>query len=131
MIVIDTSAIIAILLGEPASDKLVDIITDYKIRVMSAVSFVEATMVIVSRFPQNGRQELELLLEKLAISIDNVDKKQAMFAIEAFIRYGKGRYPAALNMGDCFSYALAKDYNAPLLFKGDDFIKTDIKIVNK
>ena len=83
-------------------------------------------MVVLSRAPDEGRERFDFLLERLGIVIVGVDDRLAELAISAFLRYGKGRHPAKLNFGDCFSYALAKRFNVPLLFKGNDFSQSDI-----
>ena len=94
---------------------------------MSAVSFVETAMVIESRYGSKGILELDMLVDKAAINIRSVDLSQAKIARNALHNFGKGRHPASLNFGDCFTYALAKMLNEPLLFKGEDFSKTDIR----
>ena len=90
---------------------------------------VETGLVIESRYGAQGGRELDLLIAKAELSIQPVTAEQAEVAREAWRRYGKGRHPAGLNFGDCFSYALARTSGEPLLFKGDDFIHTDITAV--
>ncbi len=95
-------------------------------RVMSAVSRVEVSFVIEGRKGPRGREVVDAIFVQSRIAIASVTPEQAHAAIQAFRRFGKGQHPASLNLGDCFSYALAKTLNAPLLFKGTDFAKTDI-----
>jgi ribonuclease VapC len=126
-IVIDTSAIIAILRSEPEKDQFVDAIPGANTRLMSAVSVQEAGMVIAGRFGGDAAWEpLDALVSRLDLEIVPHDADLARIARHAFLRFGKGRHPAALNFGDCATYALAKSNNLPLLFKGDDFPKTDV-----
>jgi len=125
--VIDTSALVAILLREPGSTRLDRAIADARTRHLSAVSRVELSCVIEGRKGDAGRADLENLLREAAIAIVGVSPQQAEIAIEAFQRFGKGRHRAALNIGDCFAYALAKAADDVLLFKGDDFAHTDIR----
>jgi len=94
---------------------------------ISAATLLESRMV-ANR--DNGHTELEELLDILDAEIIPVDKTQADLAFEGFLRYGKGKHPAGLNYGDCFSYALTKAYGEPLLFKGEDFPRTDVSAVN-
>jgi ribonuclease VapC len=124
--VLDTSAIAAILFDEPERahfDKLIDA---EDVRLVSAVTRVEATFVVEGRKREPGRIRLERFLTLTQATIEPVTIEQADLACEAFRRFGKGRHPAALNIGDCFAYALAKATGEPLLFKGEDFARTDI-----
>jgi ribonuclease VapC len=98
---------------------------------MSAVSVVEASMVMEARSGYDGLRDFDLFLLKAGISVEAVDADQAKEARRAFSRFGKGRHEANLNFGDCFSYALAKIAGASLLFKGDDFSRTDIEAAVK
>lgn len=125
--VIDTSALVAILQNEPERATFIAAIDSVDKRNLSAVSFVETAMVIESRYGSKGVLELDMLVDKAAINIRSVDLSQAKIARNAFHNFGKGRHPASLNIGDCFTYALAKMLNEPLLFKGEDFSKTDIR----
>jgi ribonuclease VapC len=93
---------------------------------MSAVSLVEAALVIEGRFGERGARELDALLARSRIEVVAFDDRQAMFARDAFRRFGRGRHAAGLNFGDCLAYALAKHLGEPLLFKGDDFAGADI-----
>jgi ribonuclease VapC len=125
--VIDTSAVLAILQDEPERLKFSEALEDADVRSISAASFVEISMIIESRYGSNGVRDLDLLIAKAAIVLEAVDAEQAHLARQAFRLYGKGRHPAALNFGDCFSYALARLSAEPLLFKGKDFSLTDIE----
>lgn len=125
--VIDTSAIIAILQDEPERQAFNQAIAAASRRLLSAVSLVEISIVIESRFGIEGKGDLDLFLQTAAIETISVNREQADFARDAFHRYGRGRHPAALNFGDCFSYALAKWSDAPLLYKGNDFVFTDLQ----
>lgn len=127
MIVIDTSAIIAILQDEPECKAFIKVIERATACHISAVSFVEASMVIEARYGYNGLRDFDLFVLKASIDVATVDAEQASLAREAFSKFGKGRHVANLNFGDCFSYALAKSLGASLLFKGNDFTKTDIE----
>jgi ribonuclease VapC len=121
--IVDTSALIAILRKEQGYQSFIETLlkTD-RVRI-SAATLLESRMV-ANR--DNGLSELAELLAILDAEIIAVDEPQADIAFQGFLRYGKGRHPAGLNFGDCFSYALAKAHNEPLLFKGDDFPRTDI-----
>ena len=125
--VVDTSAVVAILLREPEADSFAGMVVDSPLRVMSVVTRVELSFVVEGRLREAGRTDLEQLLRDLRIELAAVTPEQAEIAIEAFRRYGKGRHRAGLNIGDCFSYALAKVMDLPLLFKGGDFVHTDIR----
>jgi ribonuclease VapC len=124
--VIDTSAIVAILLLEPDRGYYFSKILKADHRQVSAVSYVEAGMVLSGRLGQDPKAALDEMLIEMDIEIVPVSTAQAVLALEAFQKYGKGRHPAGLNFGDCFSYALAKSSSEPLLFKGGDFAHTDI-----
>lgn len=125
--VIDTSAIVAIAINEPDAAELEVRIADDPVRLISAAILLEATIVLESRLGDAGGRELDLWLLKIGAEVVSVDAEQADAARRAWRRYGKGRHPAALNYGDCFSYALAMTRGEPLLFKGDDFVKTDVR----
>ena len=124
--IIDTSALVAILGDEPERKGFTLAIEQAESCAMSVVSFVETSMVIEARHGADGRRDLDLLIAKAQIELAPVDADQALVAREAFRQYGKGRHPAGLNLGDCFVYALAKVLNQPLLCKGRDFIRTDL-----
>ena len=126
--VIDTSAIAAILFDEPDAAALEGKIVDDPVRLMSAATFLEATIVIEARLGDPGGREFDLWLHRAEVEILPVDAEQADMARRAWRRFGRGRHPAGLNYGDCFSYALAATHDEPLLFKGDDFTNTDVKV---
>jgi ribonuclease VapC len=125
--VIDTSAIVAVFFGEPDAQMYRERIADDPVRLLSAATFVEAAMVIEGRFGEAGGAELDLWLHKAEVEIVAVTPEHADQARRAWRSYGNGRHPAALNYGDCFSYALAKLSDEPLLFKGNNFSRTDIR----
>ena len=127
--VIDTSAVVAILGMEREAARLAEAIEADANRLLSAATLVETGLVIESRYGAAGGRELDVLVAKAGLSIEPVTAEQADVAREAWSRYGKGRHSAALNFGDCFSYALARTTGEPLLFKGDDFTQTDVSIV--
>jgi ribonuclease VapC len=127
LIVIDSSALVAILRDEPERRPFIDAIVDHGAPRMSAATYVEASMVMELRRGDRAGREVDVFLEEVGITIEPVDEAQARIAREAFRRFGKGRHRAALNFGDCFVYALAKMLDAPVLFKGTDFALTDLK----
>ena len=124
--VIDTSALVAILGDEPERGAFNRAIEAADTRNLSVASFLEASMVIESRHGPDGLRDLDLLIAKAGIELVPVDEDQGYIARTAFRAYGKGRHPAGLNFGDCFAYALAKSSGEALLFKGSDFPLTDI-----
>jgi ribonuclease VapC len=127
--VIDSSAIVAVLLNEKNAAQIAQAIEAASQRLLSAANLLEAAIVIESRKGEAGGRELDLLLYRAAIEIVAVDQDQAETARIAWRRFGKGRHAAGLNYGDCFAYALAKSRGLPLLFQGDDFSQTDIDAV--
>ncbi len=127
--VIDSSAIVAVLLNEKNAAQIAYAIEAASQRLLSAANLLEASIVIESRKGEAGGRELDLLLYRAAIEVVAVDQDQAETARIAWRRFGKGRHPAGLNYGDCFAYALAKSRGLPLLFQGDDFSQTDIDAV--
>jgi ribonuclease VapC len=124
--VIDTSAILAILLQEPEAMRLGRAIALAPTRLLSAANLLEAGMLVQYRFGESGNDDLDRLLRTLRIEIAPVTERQANIARDAHRRFGKGLHPASLNYGDCFAYALALESEEPLLFKGDDFSRTDV-----
>lgn len=127
--VIDTSALLAMLTGEPESRRFIEAVEAAESRLVSAATLVEASIVIECRYGPDGVRDLDLFLAKAEVEIVAVDGAQADVARRAYSRYGKGRHEAGLNYGDCFAYALASSRSEPLLFKGDDFIHTDLAAV--
>ena len=124
--VIDTSALVAILLNEPEAPRFRDAVEQSARRLISAVTQVELACVIEGRAGAAGRLAVERLLAAMDAEIVAATPAQAEVAITAFRRYGRGQHRARFNLGDCFSYALAKSSSMALLFKGDDFIHTDV-----
>ena len=127
LMVIDTSALVAILQDEPERGRFNQAIETAERCAISTATFVETSMIIESRFGPEGVRDLDLFIAKAGIALVPVDVEQAHIARTAFRNYGKRRHPAALNYGDCFSYALAKLFDKPLLFKGTDFARTDVR----
>ena len=126
MIVVDTSAMFAIVARESERGSFIEVLDRTDRALCSAVSFVETVMVLTGRSHAVARSQVEELLRAFRIEVEPVDRSITDAAVDAFDRFGKGRHRASLNLADCFSYALAKVRNAPLLFKGDDFSRTDI-----
>jgi ribonuclease VapC len=127
MIVVDSSALVAILRREPEADCFLQIIATANGCLLSSVSLLETSMVLAGRTGDAASwAELDALIARAAIQVVAQDAGLTEEAREAFLLYGKGRHPAALNLGDCASYAVAKTRNLPLLFKGNDFPKTDL-----
>ncbi len=124
--VIDTSAILAIIFGEEDAERFSEAIEADPTRFISAASVLEAVIVAETRKGPAGEQELDLLLLKAGIETIAFNEEQLRVARHAFCTYGKGRHAAGLNFGDCFSYAVSKTTGEPLLFTGDDFAMTDI-----
>ena len=125
--VIDTSAIAAILFNEAEAADFRRRIVDDSVRLVSAATLLEAAMVIEGRLGDDGGREFDLWLQRAGVEVVPADAEQADLARRAWRRFGKGRHPAGLNYGDCFAYALAISRDEPLLFKGGDFAKTDVK----
>lgn len=126
--VIDTSAIVAILTGEPERASFIESVEAADSRLLSAATLVETSIVIENRYGAEGVRDLDLFLTTAGVDVVPVDGDQALVARRAFSRFGKGRHRAGLNFGDCFSYALATTRAEPLLFKGQDFVHTDISV---
>lgn len=126
MIVVDSSALIAILLPEPDAGKYSDRLSLDHDRFISAATVMEAGMVLMLRRGEEKAAEFPEWLRKFHIAVKPLTAEQSMIALEAFRRFGKGRHPAGLNICDCFAYALAKEYDAALLFKSDDFARADV-----
>jgi ribonuclease VapC len=125
--VIDTSALLAILFAEPEEVVFKEVIAASADVRMSAASYMEAAMIVDRRLDAIHRSLLDRTLEDFEIRIESVTAEQARLARRAFQEFGKGPHPAGLNFGDCFSYALARERREPLLYKGNDFRKTDLE----
>ena len=128
-VVIDTSALLAILLGESERGKFIQLLSESETRLLSAANALETAMVVESRRGEIAGRELDLFLHRTKTEIVAVDAEQFSIARFAWRKYGKGRHPAALNFGDCFAYALAKTSSEPLLAKGQDFRRTDLQLL--
>jgi ribonuclease VapC len=127
--ILDTSALLAILLDEVDAAAHATAIANAPDRRISAATWVETAQVITTRRGERGVEAFRALVEKMQAKIEPVDLALAELAYSAWKQFGKGRHPAALNFGDCFSYALAKHRGESLLFKGEDFSRTDIQSV--
>ncbi len=128
-VVIDTSALLAILLGEPERAQFLQLLSGSETRLLSAANALETAIVVESRRGEAAGRELDLFLHRTKIEIVAVDAEQVSIARFAWRKYGKGRHPAALNFGDCFAYALTKTSSEPLLAKGQDFRQTDLQVL--
>jgi ribonuclease VapC len=125
--VVDTSAVLAILQDEPERRSFNEALESADARLMSVATFVETSILVESRYGAEGLRDLDRLVERAGIELIAVDADHARVAREAWSRFGKGRHAAALNFGDCFSYALARVLGEPLLYKGGDFSQTDVR----
>jgi len=125
-VVLDTSALAAMLFDEPERERFIELLADADDPLISAATLAEAAIVVQSRIGDGGLADLDELLSTAGVRCVAVDLAQAQAARDAFSRFGKGRAAAGLNYGDCFSYALAKVAQRPLLFKGEDFSQTDV-----
>ena len=128
-LVVDTSAAVAVILGEPGSEELAAYLDDALARLMPTAIRVELGIVIEARLWPAGQDIVDRFLREARIEIIPVDADLAARAISGWRRYGKGRHPAALNFGDCFTYALAERTGYPVLCTGDDFAATDVAVV--
>jgi ribonuclease VapC len=128
--IVDTSAVIAILRNEPDAPSMAGILERAEVRRISAANFLEAAILADSNRNPLLSRRLDGFLRDAGITIEPVTVRQAEVAREAFRDFGKGRHRAGLNFGDCFAYALAKTAGEPLLFKGDDFCHTDVEVVS-
>jgi ribonuclease VapC len=127
VIVVDTSAVVAVLLGEPGTERLADVLTQAPCA-MAAATYVELAIVVEAKFGPAGTQLLHELLDRVEMRVVEVDADLAAEAVVSWRRFGKGRHRAGLNLGDTFSHALAVRSDAPLLFVGDDFSHTDVQV---
>ena len=124
--VIDTSALMAILKVEPEALALIACLMQPGPKRISTATLLECRIVMERQLGEAGQAELDLLLARAEITAVPLDELHLHWALQGWRRYGKGRHRAGLNLGDCFSYGLAKALQAPLLFKGDDFAATDV-----
>ena len=124
--VLDTSALVAVLEREPGYESYLRAITRDRLRLLSAVSYLEALVVMAAKKPETGRNAVDGFVQRFAIEVVPFNKQQAMAAALGYERFGKGRHPAGLNFGDCAALGLAVDRSEALLFKGNDFSRTDV-----
>jgi ribonuclease VapC len=124
--VLDTSALLVLLLDEPEAEAYRAVLEEDETRLVSAATLLEAAIVVEARKGEAGGRELDLLIHRAEIDVVAVDAEQVDEARRGYRRYGRGRHAAGLNFGDVFAYALARTSGEPLLFKGDDFSKTDV-----
>ena len=125
--IVDTSALVAVLYGEPEARGFVERIRGADVCRISATNHVELSMVVESQLGPNGTRQADAFLRRAGFVIEPVTIEQGDLARQAFLDFGKGRHKAGLNFGDCFAYALARATGEALLFKGDDFALTDIR----
>ena len=128
-LVVDTSAAVAVILGEPGGGEIAAHLESALTRMMPAAIRVELDIVIEARLGPAGQDVIDRFLRDAKIDIVSVDADLAARAMSGWRRYGKGRHPAGLNFGDCFTYALAERTGLPVLCTGDDFAATDIPVV--
>jgi len=124
--IVDTSAALAVVLGEPGFEVFAEAISASETPRISAASFLEASVVAETRAGDRGLRQFDYFIRESGLTVEPVTHEHALIAREGFSSYGKGRHPAGLNFGDCFAYALAKSTSEPLLFKGEDFRQTDV-----
>jgi ribonuclease VapC len=125
--VIDTSALVAIMTRDASADRLVTAVEGDRTRLVSAATVIEASLVLLGRYGEAGDTQLDRLLRSIGAEVVPVGEEQVILARDAALRFGRSRHAAALNYGDLFSYALAVARGEPLLFVGDDFPKTDVE----
>jgi len=128
--IVDTSALVAVILREPGYDKLVGILSRDEFIAVSSATLTEAAIVLTVKLGVAGRSLLDALIHEAGITVVPYGKDHWTLAANAFVRFGKGRHPAKLNFGDCITYAAAAASGEPLLYVGDDFGKTDLVTVN-
>ncbi len=128
--VLDTSAVVAILFDEPGRRTLTEAIEGDPVRLLSAANLLECALVVEARRGELAGRELDLLLHRACVDTVSVTADHVEIARQAWRRYGKGRHAAALNFGDCFAYALARSSGEALLYVGEDFARTDVPSVD-
>ena len=129
MVFVDASALVAIMAGEPDAAELADVLDAERLRLCSALSVWETVAGLCHSYTFSvpaAHTHVRRFLEAANLQLVSIGERECDFAVKAYAEYGKGRHPAALNMGDCYAYACARANRAKLLFKGDDFTKTDI-----
>ncbi|CAN7635366.1 type II toxin-antitoxin system VapC family toxin [Pararhizobium sp. LjRoot235] len=125
--IVDTSALVAVLYREPEAASFVEYIHDAETTRISVANYVELSMVVESQLGPDGMRQAEAFFRRAGIVVEPVTIEHGELARQAFLDFGKGRHKAGLNFGDCFAYALAKAFHEPLLFKGNDFSQTDVQ----
>jgi ribonuclease VapC len=126
--ILDTSAVIAVLQNEESAPRLVAAMEDAPVKRMSAATLVETGIILQARYGDHGERELDLFVQRAHVEVVPVTEEHAEYARSGYRRFGKGRDAAGLNFGDCFAYALARALDEPLLFVGDDFARTDVRV---
>ena len=129
--IIDTSAMVAILYREIEAEAFAQLIHDAEICRISVANYVELSMVVENQLGPDGTRQAEAFFRRAGITIEPVTTEHGELARQAFLDFGKGRHKAGLNYGDCFAYALAKATGEPLLFKGNDFSQTDLSVASQ
>jgi ribonuclease VapC len=129
-IVVDTSAVVALTLDGPAATAVQRQLEAASSRSMAGATVVELGMVLIGRVGDEGQRRLDRFLDDAEVDVVPFDERLAMLALDGFRRFGKGRHPAALNLGDCFTYALALDRGEPILCTGQDFRRSDVAVVD-
>ncbi len=124
--IIDTSALLAILFAEDDAQRYADAIAAADVRLISAANYLEAGIVVDNQIGAAAGRQLDALISRAMIEVEAVTREHADIARQAYLDFGKGNHPAGLNFGDCFAYALSKSTSLPLLFKGEDFPETDV-----
>lgn len=127
MIVVDSSALLSIVLGEPDAETFVDALTGANQVMVGSATLVEASIVTLARAGEDGVRDLEQVMHTSGAHLVPLGAEHVNLAVQAWRRFGKGRHPAGLNLGDCYAYAVAVAADAPLLYKGDDFPQTDVR----
>ena len=125
--VVDTSALLAVLFAEREAEEFARAIADSEVSRISAATFLEAGIVADNQTDQRTGRQLDALVANFRLRIEPVTEQQVRIARQAYLDFGRGKHPAGLHFGDCFAYALAKATGEPLLFKGEDFARTDIR----
>jgi ribonuclease VapC len=125
--VVDTSAILAVLLNEPEGALFLTRLSDTPQPLLSAANWLELAIVIDGRKGPRWLADLDAFLEGIDVAVVPVSLSQTRIARDGYLRFGQGNHPAGVNFGDCFAYALAREHHLPLLFKRDDFVRTDVR----
>jgi ribonuclease VapC len=124
--IIDTSAVLAILFAEDDATRFANAIAEAEVRLISAANYLEAGIVVDNQIGAAAGRQLDALISRAEVRVEAVTREHAVLARQAYLDFGKGNHAARLDFGDCFAYALSKVTGLPLLFKGDDFTKTDL-----